>query len=225
MEIFAAILITLFGIGVPVALLSKKKILSTLGLTPAGGTAAHQTMADQVAASGVAHDAAMALYGYLQAGGDPAQVPANIATFQAAHNSDPNAVTLTGPLAVNGVFDVPTSAALTLYSHDPIPPYTPPAPQPIPPQAVIMNPLIPGAAATSGFSLYTYLKAHGNDRSASLNRLVTQFQLDANTDPKFPGPSGAVGPRLIQVPITVNGLYTPEVQAALRILAPDAPNP
>lgn len=198
-----------------------------------GGTPAPvQTTAAQVASSGIAKGAANALYAYLKVHGpdgtsDLAQL---VSTFQSQSNSDPAALGLTGPLSVSAVYDPKTSAALTLYTHDPIPASTPPAPGPPPSPTQIADIYLPGAAATSGFNLYTYLKAHGNKPSdASLQKLVHQFQIDVNTDPKFPGPSAIVGNGILKIMIPnrlpETGVYDAPTSTALTVMSNDAIRP
>lgn len=213
----------------PSALQSMSSVLH--GLLPASTAtgAAHPTvtLAQKVATSGPGKAAADALYAYLKANGanSSPQLAQLASAFQAASNSDPNSRTLVGILPQTGSYDNQTSAALSLYTKDPIPPATPPAPSPPPPQAVIMNGAIPGAAATSGFNLYTYLKAHGNDKSAALQHLVLQFQLDVNTDPKFPGPATAIPPAIITAPLPQSGVYDAPTAAALTLMSQDPINP
>jgi hypothetical protein len=181
----------------------------------------HQTIAGQVADSGLAKPAATALYAYLKvhgADGSP-DLGGLLTTFQSISNTDPQATTLTGALPITGIYDVKTSAALTLYTHDPIPPATPPAPQPQPTGVAVGNFSIPGSAATSGFNLHTYLKAHGNSRTdGSLQKLVQQFQMDVNTDPKYPGPAAQLPMMpLIKAKLKEDGIYGPGTAAALTI--------
>lgn len=180
----------------------------------------HPTLAAQVAESGAAKAAAQALYAALTSGTGTAAL---VTAFQQISNTDPNARTLTGPLQVTGVYDVPTSAALTLYTHDPIPPATPPAPQPMT-AAQAADAFVPGAAATSGFNAYTYLKKRGNDRSAALQRLVHQFQIDVNNDPKFPGPA-APAARIITARLAETGVYDLPTSKALTVMSNDPVSP
>lgn len=214
--------------GYAVAKYYKGGIPSFLSLTQMGNAPVHLTLADQVATTGVARGAALALYGYLKVhGADNSPAFSNLViAFQSTSNTDPNAVTLTGPLPTSGIYDAYTSAALSLYTHDPVPPATPPAPAPVLTVAQAQNMAIPGAAATSGFNLYTYLKAHGNDKSANLQKLVQQFQLDVDTDGKFGGPANKTGlPTIITTPLAQTGVYDAPTVTALRVMAPDAPNP
>jgi len=199
-----------------------------LTLTPAGSTPTHQALAAQVAASGVARQAALNLYGYLKVhgtDGTPALAQL-VGLFQTQSNTDPNAIDLTGPLPVSGVYDPTTSAALTIYTHDPIPAAGPPAPAPQLTQAQAQNMAVPGQAATSGFNLATYLQAHGNDKSPALQALVKQFQLDVDTDGKYPGPANATGlPTIITTPLQQTGVYDASTAAALAVVAGQTINP
>jgi hypothetical protein len=227
MEWLIAIGVMLVGYGAYRGL-SGQKIIPVLPHLPIGNEPAHIALADQVAQTGRAKDAAMALYGYLKTHGvDNSPTLSNlIIAFQSTANTDPDSVTLTGPLPTSGQYDGRTSAALTIYSHDVIPPVTPPAPKPPPPPAVIMNASIPGDAATSGFNLYTYLKAHGNDHSQALSLLVMQFQIDVNNDPKYPGPANGTGlPSLIKSKLAQTGQFDAPTSTALAVETPDKINP
>ena len=187
-----------------------------------GGTPAeqpHMTVAQQVATSGTARPAAQALYAYLKVHGPDgsSQMSQMVSAFQTASNSDPNAIVLSGPLPISAVYDPQTSAALTLYTGDPIPAATPPAATPPPPPAQVSDYSIPGSAATSGFNLMVYLQAHGNSPSdLNLQHLVKQFQLDFNTDPKSIGPAAAypMSP-LIKTPLPQTGIFETATAAAL----------
>lgn len=201
-------------------LVKGQKILPRLPGTPAGSTEAHITQADQVAQSGAAKAAAMSLYGYLKTHGadNSPSLSALVLAFQSMSNTDPLAVQLTGPMPTTGVFDVKTAAGLTIYTHDPIPPATPPAASPPPSPAETLNVAVPGAAATSSFTLIAYLKLHGNDKSANLQKLVQQFQLDWDTDPKaYQGPAG----QLHGAAVPQTGIYDAATQHALQTFSLD----
>jgi hypothetical protein len=184
------------------------------------------TLADQVATSGKARGAAASLYAYLKVHGpdgtsDLAQL---ISDFQGLTNSDSMALELTGPVPISAIYDVKTSAALTLYTHDPIPPATPPAPQPPPTQAQVADIYFPGSAAISGSNLWSYLQKHGNTPTdGSLQKMVHQFQIDVNTDPKFPGPASVIGQgvlvRLVPNKLPENGIYDEATAKALKIMS------
>jgi hypothetical protein len=84
---------------------------------------------------------------------------------------------------------------------------------------------IQSPAAYSSFNLYTYLKLHGNDKSAALKPLVKAFQHDVNTDPTFPGPVSFSGVKIIKTPLVEDGLYGPGTYAALKVMTMDTPKP
>jgi len=202
--------------------------MQALGL---GTTApAAPTIAATVAASGLGKAAATALYAYLKANGPNGSndLATLVSQFQQNSNSDPQGIQLTGPLPITAVYDPKTAAALTIYTHDPIPPATAPAPQPPPTPAQVADIYLPGAAATSGYNLYMYLKAHSphSPTDGSLNKLVHQFQIDVNTDPKFPGPAAVVGAgiiaRIINNKLPETGAYDLPTSQALTVLSNDA---
>lgn len=185
------------------------------------------TVAQNVAQNGLAKTSAAALYAYLKVHGPDgtSDLAELVSAFQSQSNSDPQALGLTGPLGVSGVYDPKTSAALSLYTHDPIPPATPPAAQPLPSPTQVADVYLPGAAATSGFNLFTYLQGHGGNKATdgAQNKLVHQFQIDVNTDPKFPGPAGVVGNGILKIlvtsPLGETGAYDAQTAAALAILS------
>ena len=206
--------------------------MQALGL----GTAPHvdtPTVAAQVASSGLGKAAATALYGYLKAHGPDGSndLATLVSQFQQNSNSDPQGIQLTGPLPITAVYDPKTAAALTIYTHDPIPPASPPAPQPPPTPAQVADIYLPGAAATSGYNLYMYLKAHTphSPTDGSLNKLVHQFQIDVNTDPKFPGPAAVIGQgilaRIIKTKLPETGAYNLATSKALTVLSNDPIQP
>jgi hypothetical protein len=196
--------------------LKKLQIHSPLVNTP--------TLAAQVASTGPAKPAAQALYAFLKKNGN-AQSPALsvlVQTFQKSSNLDASSNHLIGTLPETGVYDAATSAGLTMYTHDPVPmsPGAPPPPPPSP--AVVANPLIPGAASSSGFNLYTYLKASKARSGDTYTQLVKQFQTDVNTDPKFPGPASADGlPKVVHTALTITGSYDAPTAAALTVVSAD----
>lgn len=180
------------------------------------------TFQSQVQKNGNAVNYAHALHDLLKTGARPAPM-AIVMAFQVAANSDPMAVALHGPLPTSGQYDTHTSAALTMYTGDPIP-ADENAPKPPPPTfAETIDMSKPGAAALSGSNLYQYLTVHGNDKSSILLSLVKQFQLDVNTDPKFPGPAVTAGmPKFIVAKLQVNGNYDDATAKALAVMSPDA---
>jgi hypothetical protein len=181
------------------------------------------TVADNVFNNGKAKANALALYSYLKTHGttNTPELNAMIKGFQQLHNADPEAYKLTGPIPVNGLYDVRTSAALTLYSHDPIPadPLSPLPPIPTN-QAEINNIMKPGSAATSAYNVYMYIKAHGKDNSSTMKQLVRQFQYDWNTDPKVGGPANKMPlktPPQFNFTIPVTGNYDAPTQKAMGL--------
>jgi hypothetical protein len=148
--------------------------------------------------SGPAAPFAHNLYDYLKAHGldGSAKLGGLILDFQTNHNKDKVGSTLTGPVPQNGQYDRLTSGALTIYTGDPIA-ADPKAPlPPVPTLGEQMTSKSPGAAANSAFNLFQYLKAHKYDPSdKNLSNLVTIFQTDVNTDPKFPGPAYGPSPK------------------------------
>lgn len=180
----------------------------------------HQQSAAQVADSGPAKGPAASLYAYLKVHGPDGSndLAGLVAAFQMAANADHNSQALTGAVPTTAQYDTRTSSALTIYTHDPIPPSTPPAPQPPPSAAAMADAFIPGAAANSSFNVQMYLKAHGNNPSdLNLQKLVHQFQIDANTDPKFPGPAyaGPASLRLLTTRLPETGTLDPATLAIL----------
>jgi hypothetical protein len=165
------------------------------------------TVENTVQTSGIAKTAATALYGYLKQNGCDGSVTLKTMTiaFQTASNVDPNAIKLSGPLPNDGTYDAKTSAALTMYTQDPIPACTPPAPTPPMSAAQAADMSQPGDAATAASNLYTYLKQHGCDGSDALKQLVTTFQTAQNTDAKGTGPVSALMP--LTAALSVDGRY------------------
>ena len=177
------------------------------------------TFAQQVSKSGQAVPQAHALFDYLKAKkyDHTAKYVSLVKAFQTATNADPYAKALHGPIPATGQYDLDTSAALTLYTGDPIP--ADPSTTPLAPptgQQVLNTPGYIGSAAKTGFNLQQYLKAHGNDKSATLSALVKPFQHDVNTDPQFPGPA-SVAVKIITTPLTEDGKYGPATAKALAV--------
>lgn len=183
-----------------------------------------------VATSGPAKDPAHALYDALTSGG-LAGAGDLITAFQQAANSDAASKKLSGPLPVNGRYDLPTSAALTMYTGLPIPP------DPTAPAMIVMNAKqaqakpesvdfsTPGPGALTSSNLWAYLKMHGNVNKGGKNfkkvdpvlfELVRQFQNAVNIDPKFVGPAFAY-PKLavIKKPLIIDGQYGGKTSDAL----------
>jgi len=168
---------------------------------------------------GAAVEAAKVLYRSLRAGSAP---PVLVAAFQRATDTDPASRELIGPIPVTGIYDPRTSAALTMYTEDPVPahPSVPDTPHPTTP-AAILSMEIPGTATFAGSNLYVYLLARGRDGSKALGDLTRRFQQAVNSDPKFPGPANKNGlPVLIPDPLKVDGDPGPKTMRALGIVTP-----
>jgi hypothetical protein len=112
--------------------------------------------------------------------------------FQQASMTDPTAIALGGPLRLDGKFDGATSAALTMYTGDPIPAdpsLAPPVPLPLDIATVLTT---PGPAALASFNLKMYYKTHQHDKTNPVEiPLVKAFQTAVNTDPSVAGPSSS----------------------------------
>lgn len=167
----------------------------------------------QTARIGTAIPAAHALYDYIKAHGTSrsSQFDQLVSDFQKAHNEDPGAKTQTGgPLIVTGLYDLPTSGTLTIYTGDPVP--SDPA-APVPPNA-------PGATAPaymSASNLYAYLKKNGTKKTPDLAALVKRFQHDVNTDTKFPGPAFPFDLKLVKTKLAEDGIYGNGTADALKV--------
>lgn len=208
-----------------------KKVAAPSGgqVTPTPKPPNAPSAADNIRTGSAAPKAAM-LHDFLKKNGtNPNPVMQGmVQDFQKAANADINKYTddlghkLMGILPTTGVYDTPTSAALTLYTHDPIAP-SPSAPKPaVPTGKAATDFTTPGNAATSGYNLYMYLKGHANDKlDANLKQLVNQFQTDVNTDPKYPGPAGKTPPILIKSALVVTGYYDNPTADALAVVSAD----
>lgn len=201
--------------------------------TPGDPSAGRVTF--KVATMGKAVPQAHALYDYLVKNGPHSDGTSAFTdltkAFQVVHNSDPDAVLLTTQHKIpeDGTYDALTSGALTLYTGHPIaqnPVVPPPAPMT---NAQISDPArtepVQSPAAYSSFALYSYLKQHGNDKSATLKPLVKAFQHDVNTDPVFPGPVSYSGVKVIKTPLVEDGLYGTGTYNALKCVTMDTPKP
>jgi hypothetical protein len=170
--------------------------------------------------TGSAVPAAHALYDAIKAQGLASVAPGIIAAFQSAAANDPNNVALTGPIPVTGLYDLPTSSALTIYTGDPIPAPPPKGGGASLPLSMNADLSTPGAAAMSAANLQAYLRLNGKDTSLVLKNLVKQFQHDVNTDVKFPGPAGqkpAVAIQIIKKKLAEDGKYGPATETALAV--------
>jgi hypothetical protein len=186
-------------------------------------TPQHQpTVLVDIQTRGFAVSPATTLYRALR---DHGQAPPElVAAFQRTHNSDPRAVSLSGPMPVTGIYDPRTSAALTMYTEDPVPahPSVPDSPVPTSP-ASILNMAMPGNAALAGSNLYVYLNTHGKDGTQALKDLTLRFQKAVNVDPKFPGPACRNGlPILVPDPLKEDGVAGPKTLRALSVGTPKA---
>lgn len=221
-------LIALVGLGAGYALLPKDKqgaIPANTSQTPVNPLTGQMVkpgtkpFVQQVQESGPAVKPAWALHDYLKAHKYDGSVTLTNLTiaFQKATNADPMAKALHGPVPTDGVYDSRTSAALTVYTKDPIPPAPSAPPMPRPTPVEVKDASTPGAANISGFNLYSYLKAHGNDASPDMATLVRAFQHDVNNDPKFPGPVGDQVVKLITTPVPETGIYDVPTAKALQV--------
>jgi hypothetical protein len=176
-----------------------------------------------VASVGPAAGSAHALYDYLKAHGiDHTQAMTDLVTaFQQAAGGDQNSVGLHGSVPVTGRYDAATSAALTIYTGQPIPP-DPSAPPNTSPDAA------PGWSLSSA-NLYAYLAVHpkpkgmtATQRSAAdstLKTLVKSFQHDVNTDPQFPGPAAKPPTmKVVTAPLTEDGIFGPNTAKVLAMV-------
>lgn len=190
---------------------------------------------------------AHALYDHLVKAGkrvpyDPSTGRATAATmvlvknFQKAHNASQIGKGLAGTLTEDGEYNPFTSAALTVYTGDPIPADANAA---LPPTATLGQTLTAktfgeggtnaGSAYASGFNVVQWLKKNGTANTAdpSLAQLVMQFQHDANTDPQYPGAAYALSPKppLMTPKLPTLGALGPQGSdtrnALKRITSPD----
>lgn len=187
------------------------------------------TLVYQVKTTGSAAPAAQALHSVLkQYGANPAAgtegsaaLLSAVVAFQVAANADHNSKLLSGPLPTTGLYDMRTSAALTMYTNDPIPPSAI-APKPVPPAPntpAATDFSTPGDAATAGYNLFMFLAAHGDDKSPDEQDLVSEFQSLVNTDPKFPGPASSIKPILVGKPLAVSAMYDELTAQALKVVS------
>lgn len=174
----------------------------------------------QLQTSGVAVGSAKALHDYLKAHkvDGSAEMTKLVKAFQQAANSDPMSKALHGPLPTDGTYGAQTSAALTVYTKDPIPPAPSAPPMPPATKAQVLDASVPGAVSISAFNLYSYLKAHGVDGSPDMLAFVRQFQLDFNTDTKnYIGPKGPFAPNTaFPKGIPQTGAYDEQTAQALK---------
>lgn len=147
-----------------------------------------------------------------------------VLAFQRAHNTDPLAIRLAGRLPHTGHFDARTSATLTMYTGQPIPPTVGAPRPPHPPFGEILNPNIPGNAALAGFNVGVDLRNRGVVHDERQKHLIREYQREINRDPKFPGPAWAKGTRpVLPQRLRENGHYSPEVARALSLQTHNVP--
>jgi hypothetical protein len=188
--------------------------------------------ATQVKTEGKATVPAQALYAYLKEKGpvpETAELKARTLAFQKAHNADKAASGIGGQLTPDGLYGPGTSAALTLYTNDPIPGN--PAYQPrqatlgevLTSKKIGENGSNAGVAYQSGYNVNSYLKKNGFTNSPSLQALVRQFQNDVNTDPLYPGVGYLPSPKppIVWPKLSVDGLLGPQSKAQLLFVAVD----
>lgn len=179
------------------------------GTTPAGspivGTATLQQGSPASIAANNLHD-------YLKANGvdGSSTLQGLVKAFQSAGIADVKDVGYGDSMLVNGVYDLPTSAALSIFLGDPIAPDKQGQPFAAMPFSYISDTNKPGLSVMSGNNVYFYLRLHGNDKSAALIDLTKQFQHDVNTDLKFP--KGHVKGKLAE-----DGKYGPATAGALSV--------
>ena len=183
-----------------------------VSVTPAGWPV--QGTGAAVAQNSPAFHAASALYDYMHLNGQD-KSPTMIGllkAFQSAGNADPT-VQFGKDMTVNGVYDLPTCAALTVLMGDPIPPDTTGQPDVrfyTMPFSFLSDITKTGVSQLSASNLNAYLRLHGDDKSPIDVLLIRQFQHDANNDVKFP--SGKLPSKL-----TEDGKWGPKTKAALAV--------
>lgn len=200
---------------------SKETSASEIPLKPG-----YKDLTEQVKVESKASAPAKALYAYLKAKGvepETAELKALTKAFQKAHNADKLSKGLGGALAEDGLYGPGTSAALTMYTNDPIPGNPKYQPRQATLGEVLTNKVIgengsnAGVAYQSQFNIREYLKKHGHDNSATEKALVRQLQHDINTDPLFPGPSYKPSPKppFLHPKMSVDGIIGPQTKGAI----------
>lgn len=166
--------------------------------------------------------AAHALFDYLNTNGIDNSPPmvVLVKSFQAAEAKDKTTVGLAGPLKPTGAYDLPTSAALTVYTGQPIPPD--PKHQALT-FAQALDPQNPGPATIAGTNLYAWIKAHNGPQQtdSSFQSLVRGFQHAVNMDPAFPGgpANPTTDPTVMHLAhLSEDGKYGPATSNALAAL-------
>jgi hypothetical protein len=186
-------------------------------------------LVNHVTAHSPAREAAFPLYHHLKLSGvdSSSELQRLVSGFQKAASSDSQVIAIVGPVPMTGIYDPKTSAALTVFTRDPIPAdVRAPAPVPMSHPADINDSSTPGHASLAAFNLIAYLLKSGDDRSATENRLVAEFQRSVNNDTKFPGPANATGkPTIVKSKLDVNGVYDAATADALRVVSGTRINP
>jgi len=191
----------------------------------------YQDYTQQVQAEGKAVAPAKALYTYLKTIGqtETPELKALVMAFQKAHNSDKLGKGLGGQLSEDGLYGPGTSAALTMYTNDPIPGNPKYQPRAATTGEILTNKVIgengsnAGVAFQSQFNLIQHLRKKGYDGSSTLAALTKQFQHDVNTDPLFPGPAFKPSPKppVLHPAMSEDGILGPKSKGVLLFGAND----
>lgn len=190
------------------------KVVAVVTVDP--GTGIPQ-LSGQLSVEGPAMPQAHALFDYLKTNGtaNTQELKRLTLDFQRAHNANVAAKKVTGELVEDGLYGPMTSAALTVYTGQPIPPATSMQ------KTVPTSPSSPGTAALAASNLYAYLKLNGakNDGKAERKTLIKIFQHAVNTDPLYPGPASPnASTRIIKEKLVEDGLYGPKTSDALAAI-------
>lgn len=190
------------------------KVVAVVTVDPGTGIPA---VSGQLSVEGPAMPQAHELFDYLKQNGtaNTQELKRLTLAFQKAHNSTNPAKAVTGELVQDGLYGPMTSAALTVYTGQPIPPAGSMA------NTVPTSPSSPGTAALAASNLYAYLKLNGakNDGKPERKAIIKQFQHAANTDPLYPGPASMnASTRIIKIKLVEDGLYGPKTSDALAAI-------
>lgn len=181
---------------------AQKAASNYLGAPPTG----YPTFADFLQKGSPQLPAAHALYDYLKHHGNDGSAKCSELTlaFQKAHNANKIGQGMGGELPTHGKYDALTSAALTMYTGDPIPGdpaatelRAPTLGEVLTAKKIGENGTTNGTAWSSGFNVKQWLIKNGtsNLNDPTLMSLVQQFQSDVNIDPGFPGPAYMPSPK------------------------------
>ena len=165
-------------------------------------------------------NSAISLSDYLHANGLDGSPGLKMLVSQFQKNARANKVGYADAMLQDGVYDLPTSAALTIAIGQPIAPDTQGKPFASYPFSVTTNPDGSNAASASATNLWSYLRAHGNDHSPMLAAFTKQFQHDVNTDPRFPGPAALGAAKQVQkfkAKIKEDGVFGKDTTVALKV--------